>query len=143
MFGERIKEVFKGQETERHEAEVRVQRYADLLLQDPEGNDRAARAEHILPEGAEPGYKTAQAVFYRDESGGFVIDEYRDGGLNPVFTEYMLPYEVMYPDDNRHLGARWATGMIRHHFSRFSKHHIDDPALVANVLEAFFGKLPD
>lgn len=139
MFG-RNKEKLRGYER-RAEAEAAVLKYAELLLTDTEGHERVAVAEHLLPKDAESNKSVARAEFYK-ENDGYYITEYRDHSESPSFTSYMRPVEQVYTRDAIPEGAKWATGMIRHHWSRFSIDDIDDIAPVAGVLEAFFGKLP-
>jgi hypothetical protein len=119
--------------------EEQMFKYEDLLLHGPNG-DRVAVAEHLLPPDAEPGVKVAKAEFYKKD-GGYYIVEYRDHSSDPSFTTYMRPVEQIYTSDLPE-SAKWATGMIRHRWSRFSEREIDQIEPVLGVVKAFFGELP-
>ena len=118
-----------------------IERYADLLLLDPDGEARIAVSEHLLAAGAEVGSSVAKAEFYKKD-GGYYIDEYRDHESTPAFSSYMMPIEQVYSAAEMPVGTVWATGMFRHERAHRSIFDIDNTLPVACVLRAYFGELP-
>lgn len=121
--------------------EHQLQAYAELLLTDADGLPREARAEHILSGSVEAGdHRSAQAVFYRDESGGFIVDEYRNGSSDLLFQSFARPNPDYDPSDPG--SHEWDTGMLRMKWMRFSEYDKDNLEPVIGVIKAFFGGIP-
>lgn len=134
IFRERVAK----HETRTLSPEDELELYADFLLVDAEGNPRTAVAEHIMP--AEEGVRTAQAKFYRHK-GGYVIDEYRDGGDEVVFKSFVIPNPEYDPEDPD--SHKWDTGMLRMKWMRHSIHERDNIKPVLGVIKSFFGEIPE
>lgn len=120
--------------------ESQIEQYAQILL--GRNQPRTAIAEHITRYPDKSRLNLLQGRFYRGD-GGYYVEEWNPINGLLLYTHFAEPWDRdIHGEPKGDHQPKWRTGMLRHHWMRFSIYDEDNLGPIHSVLKMYFGSIP-